>query len=83
MTVVEPRRPSVSAAQSIPTYYRMLLRGQLTKGRMVGLGVLGGISLLLAIVSRTSAEQADLDKQKKAKGREAAEVEQKIKNLYM
>jgi ABC-2 type transport system permease protein len=61
MTVVEPRRPSVSAAQSIPTYYRMLLRGQLTKGRMVGLGVLGGISLLLAVVTRTSAEQVDLE----------------------
>jgi len=61
MTVVEPRRPSVSAAQSIPTYYRMLLRGQLPKGRMVGLGVLGGISLLLAVVTRTSAEQVDLE----------------------
>ena len=61
MTAVEPRRPSVAAAQSIPTYYRLLLRGQLTRGRLVGLGILSSISLLLAIVSRTSVDAVDLE----------------------
>lgn len=56
MTVTEPRKAAVTAAQSIPTYFRLLLRGQLTRGRLVGLGVLGGISMLLAIVSRTSVD---------------------------
>lgn len=54
MTAVNPRNASVSPGQSIPTYYRMLLRGQLTKGRLVGLGVLSGLSVLLAAVSQTS-----------------------------
>lgn len=48
-----PRNAAVSAAQSIPTYYRMLLRGQITRGRLVGLGVLAGISILLAFVARS------------------------------
>jgi len=49
----QPRGASVSPASSIPTYYRMLLRGQLTKGRMLGLGILAGISVLLAFVAST------------------------------
>ena len=61
MTVVEPRKPGVTAARSIPTYYRMLLRGQLTRGRVAGLGILGGISLLLAIVTRTAVDARDLE----------------------
>lgn len=61
MTVMEPRTPTVTAAKSIPTYYRMLLRGQLTRGRMVGLGMLGGISVFLAIVTRTAVDARDLE----------------------
>lgn len=61
MTAVQPRNAGVTAAQSIPTYYRMLLRGQLTRGRLVGLGVLGGISLLLAIVGRTSVDGPEVE----------------------
>lgn len=61
MTAIEPRTPTVSAAQSIPTYYQLLLRGQLTRGRLFGLGVLSGISLLLAVVSRTSVAAQDLE----------------------
>ena len=49
----QPRAAKVSPGTSIPTYYRMLLRGQLTKGRMLGLGVLSGISILLGFVART------------------------------
>jgi ABC-2 type transport system permease protein len=61
MTAVQPRNAGVTAAQSIPTYYRMLLRGQLTRGRLVGLGVLAGISVLLAIVGRTSVDEPDIE----------------------
>jgi len=61
MTALQPRTPNVSAAQSIPSYYRLLLRGQLTKGRSFGLGILGGIALLLAIVTRTAVEAAELE----------------------
>lgn len=61
MTVLEPRTAAVTAAKSIPTYYRMLLRGQLTRGRVAGLGILGGISVLLAVVTRTAVESRDLE----------------------
>lgn len=61
MTALQPRTPRVTAIQSIPTYYRLLLRGQLTKGRSFGLGILGGIALLLAIVTRTAVDAADLE----------------------
>jgi ABC-2 type transport system permease protein len=61
MTSLEPRTPTVTAAKSIPTYFRLLLRGQLTRGRLFGLGVLGGISFLLAIVVRTAVESRDLE----------------------
>jgi len=58
-----PRATSVPATQSIRTYYRMLLRGQLTRGRLVGLGVLGAVSILLAAVSRgaSSGESAAVE----------------------
>ena len=58
-TVQQPRGAGIGPAQSIPTYYRMLLRGQLTRGRLVGLGVLSGISLLLAFVSRGASVGED------------------------
>jgi ABC-2 type transport system permease protein len=61
MTSLAPRTPTVTAAKSIPTYFRLLLRGQLTRGRLFGLGVLGGISFLLAIVVRTAVESRDLE----------------------
>ncbi len=61
MTTVQPRKPSVSAATSIPTYYRLLLRGQLTKGRAFGLGALSAISFFLAIVLRISVDARDLE----------------------
>jgi len=61
MTALEPRTPTVTAAKSIPTYYRLLLRGQLTRGRLVGLGILGGISIFLAIVTRTAVDARDLE----------------------
>lgn len=53
MTTLEPRTPTVSASTSIRTYYQMLLRGQITRGRLVGLAVLAGLAVLLAAVSRT------------------------------
>lgn len=61
MTAVEPRAAAVTAAKSIPTYYRMLLRGQLTRGRLVGLAVLSGLSVLLAIVTRTAVAAQDAE----------------------
>jgi ABC-2 type transport system permease protein len=61
MNALEPRTPTVTAAKSIPTYFRLLLRGQLTRGRLFGLGVLGGISLVLAIVTRTAVDARDLE----------------------
>jgi len=61
MTALEPRTPRVTAAKSIPTYFRLLLRGQLTRGRLFGLGMLGGLSLLLAIVTRTAVDARDLE----------------------
>lgn len=51
-----PRSAGVSAATSIPTYYRMLLRGQLTRGRLLGLGVLSGLAIILAIATRADEE---------------------------
>jgi len=59
MTTTAPRNASVSASQSIPTYYRMLLRGQLSRGRLAGLGVLAGLSVLLAAVSRRAPQKED------------------------
>ena len=61
MTTVQPRTPSVSPATSISAYYRLLLRGQLTKGRVFGLGALSAISFFLAIVMRTSIDERDLE----------------------
>jgi len=61
MTVLEPRAAAVTAAKSIPTYYRMLLRGQCPRGRVGGLGILGGISVWLAVVTRTAVEFRDLE----------------------
>lgn len=56
-----PRTPAVGPGRSIPTYYRMLLRGQITRGRAFGLGMLGGLFVLLAIVIRLSVDAADLE----------------------
>lgn len=55
MTAVSPRSKTVSPTVSIPAYYRMLLRGQLTRGRLVGLGILAMFSVLLAFVTRNGA----------------------------
>jgi len=52
MTAVEPRPTTISPVASIPAFYRVLLRGQLTRGRLFGLGVLAGISILLMFVGR-------------------------------
>lgn len=52
MSVARPRAVTVSPFQSIPTFFRMLLRAQLTKGRLAALVVLGLISIVLAAVSR-------------------------------
>ncbi len=46
------RAVDVSATGMIPVLYRLLLKGQLTKGRLVGLGALAGVALVLAIASR-------------------------------
>lgn len=59
MTVSEPASrsvggPSVSAATSIRTFYKMLVRGQVTRGRLLGLGVLAALAVLLAVVARTA-----------------------------
>jgi len=51
MTTTQPRAATVSARESIPAYFRVLLRGQLSRGRLFGLGVLAGISVLLAVVA--------------------------------
>lgn len=56
MTAVEVRKAEIGAARSIPTFYRLLLGGQLTRGRLVGLGVLSGISILLAVLSRGASD---------------------------
>lgn len=63
MTDVRSRKVAPSPARSIPTFYRVLLRGQLTRGRLAGLAVLAGISVLLAAVSRgaTDPEGAGVD----------------------
>lgn len=63
MIPAPPRSVRLAPSRTIPTYYRILLRGQLTRGRLVGLAVLGGLSVLLAVVSRRApdAEQAGVD----------------------
>ncbi len=59
---VAPRRlPDVGPMTTIPSFYRVLLRGQLTKGRMVGLAALGFVALLLAFVGRNSTESDAVD----------------------
>lgn len=50
-------RTRVGAARSIPVLYRMLLRGQLTTGRLVALGGLGSIVMLTAVLSRQATGQ--------------------------
>lgn len=57
MTSVQRREVNLSPLHSIPTFYRMLLRGQLTRGRLFGLGVLAGFAVLLAAVSRTAIDK--------------------------
>ena len=59
MTTIQPRDAHVSAGRSIPVFYRMLLRGQLTRGRMVSLGVLAGLAILLGFVSRRAMDETD------------------------
>ena len=50
-------RPLVGAGRSIPVLYRMLLRGQLTKGRLFALGGLAAIVLLTAGLSGQATGQ--------------------------
>lgn len=45
-------RSPVSATRSIAEFYRVLIRGQLTKGRVAALAVLAGIVVLTAALSR-------------------------------
>lgn len=58
MTIDQARSAEVPAARSIPVFYRMLLRGQLTRGRIAGLSVMSLLAVVLAFVAR-SAEDAD------------------------
>ena len=62
MTTFEARQADVSARHTIPVFYRMLLHGQLTRGRIVGLALLGAMLILTAFLSRTAddAEEAAL-----------------------
>lgn len=64
MSTMQPTQPRtrarVSAAQSIPTFYRMLLRSQLTRGRLFAMGALGLITIVLAAVgSNVDSNDAD------------------------
>ena len=53
MTTTHPAAQSmVQAGRSIPVLYRLLLRGQLTRGRLFALGGLAAIVLLTAALSR-------------------------------
>lgn len=54
MTDSAARTVSLSPARSIPTFYRMLLRGQVTRGRALALGVMGALVVLLTVVVRNS-----------------------------
>ena len=62
MTTFDARRADVPPRRTIPVFYRMLLHGQLTRGRMVGLALLAGMLILTAFLSRTAddAEEAAL-----------------------
>jgi len=61
LPAVTPRAVNVSTVDSIKTFYSMVLRGQLTKGRLVGLGVFGGLTLLLCIVARGFDEEVAVE----------------------
>lgn len=56
MTGLEPRAVEVAPQRTIPVFYRMLLHGQLTRGRMVGLVLLAGMLVLIAILVRSEAD---------------------------
>jgi len=60
-STVAPRTVKVSTATSIKTFYLMVLRGQLTKGRLFGLVVLSGLCLLLCVVARGFEEEVAVD----------------------
>jgi len=55
MTDLAVRKVSLSPLRSIPVFYRMLLRGQVTTGRAVALGVMGLLVIALTLIVRTSA----------------------------
>ena len=46
------RVTDVAVSDSIPVFYRLLLRGQLTRGRMIGLGLLSAVAVLTGFLSR-------------------------------
>ena len=47
------QRATVAAQRSaFPTLFRLLIRLQTTRGRLIGLGLLSGASILLAIITR-------------------------------
>lgn len=59
MTAAPVTKGSVIASRSIPVFVRMLLRGQLTRARMIGLGLLAALGLLIAFAVRRQGEDAD------------------------
>lgn len=48
------RDVSLSPMRSIPTFYLMLLRGQMSRGRALALGVMGALVVALTLVVRNS-----------------------------
>lgn len=54
MTDSAVRAVSLSPTRSVPTFYRMLLRGQITRGRALALGVMGALVVMLTVVVRNS-----------------------------
>lgn len=53
------RTVDTSPARTIPAFYRLLLRGQLTRGRIAGLVALAAIAVLFAGLSRVSDDPVD------------------------
>lgn len=52
--ILEPREPAISPLVSIPTLYRLLVRGQLTRFRLFVMFALSAVGVFLAYLTRNS-----------------------------
>lgn len=59
MTTARYRSVDTSPTRTIPAFYRMLLHGQLTRGRVFGLGLLSAIAVLFAVLTRLTDDDPE------------------------